>query len=102
MEHNKGLVGFLCFLGLVVLGLGVWFTIVGYEKSDKHEPQKLVNHKKQLKYAGPVLISVGALLFICCIVKMKGRDGHESITSNFGFSSDGHESTASNFGFRFY
>jgi hypothetical protein len=85
MEHNKEVVGFLCFLGLIVICFGVWFTIVGYEKSDKHEPQKLVDHKKQLKWVGPVLIGVGAMWFICCLMKMKGSGGHPAVTSNFGF-----------------
>ena len=84
MNHS-GLIACV-FLGLVVLGIGMWLTIVGYEKSDKYSNKWMEDHKKQLKVVGPVLIAAGGVIFLSCILKMLKKDGgHGDVTSNFGF-----------------
>lgn len=84
MNHSELI---LCvFLGLVVLGVGVWLTVVGYEKSDKYSNKWLEKHKKQLKVVGPILITVGSVIFLCCLLKMiKDSGGYDEDTNDFGF-----------------
>lgn len=73
-------------LGLVVLVLGIWLTVVGYEKSDKYSNKWMEDHKKQLKIAGPVLITVGSVISLFCLLKPKGKNvEYDNVTSNFGF-----------------
>jgi len=84
MNHS-GLI--VCiFLGLVVIGIGIWLTVVGYKNSDKYSSKWMEDHKKQIKVVGPVLITAGGLIFLCCLLKMmKKNGGHVNVTSNFGF-----------------
>ena len=63
---NRVLSVLIISLSLVILGLGVWGSVVAFEPAsmDKKEPAKLVAHKNQLKVAGPVLVVIGVLLVV--------------------------------------
>ena len=78
-------------VGVITLILGIWFTVVAFEKVDpKWEPKELVDHKKklQLKYVGPTFIVLGLIL-----------SGVAAKLYHY-YSTTLHSS--SNFGFKFY
>ena len=95
-------------LSLAVVAVGVYLTMYAYSNKDKltQLPTKvtdnvstikfILNNVKTLKWMGPALIGVGALLFLAhlwCAVKGCHYPGHH----------DSHPDVASsNFGFKFY
>lgn len=79
-------------LGIISIILGIWLTVVGFEKVDpKWEPKEVINLKQklQLKYLGPSLIVIGLIL-----------SGIAAKLYHYYYSTTLHSS--SNFGFKFY
>ena len=83
---SKGFAGFTAFVGFLLLAVGVWFTIIAFEKTDpKWEPKKLTDHKDKLKYVGPSMIGLGLLLLVYGVMAYNKASKGGGASSNFGF-----------------
>ena len=97
MEHI--VLQILIFISVLFIAIGTWFTVVGYEKNDKNEPKKMVDHKKQLKWVGPIVIVMG-IVFSFGLLYSYNKKGENYSSSDS--MSDSSSDSSSDFGFRFY
>lgn len=88
---DKIILYFFVFLGIALIALGIYLTIVSREDQTKHNvPDWIKKHVKTLKWVGPSLIGVGVLAL-----------AGSGWSLSYGMHYPNHGG-ASNFGFKFY
>jgi hypothetical protein len=86
MSNIKILTAFVVILSLVMVGFGIYLTVVSNEDPTKHKniPKWVTNHLKALKIAGPSMIGAGVLCLAFVGWSASNGSAYQA-SSNFGF-----------------